>query len=65
VTSSGREDETAQFVVRHLDDDVAARLKRRANRHGRSMEDEVRHILRTAVKDDGRAVLNPDMTICL
>jgi plasmid stability protein len=46
----------AQFVVRHLADEVAARLKRRAKRHGRSMEDEVRHILRNAVKEDQRAV---------
>lgn len=40
----------AQFVVRHLEDDVAAKLKLRAKRHARSMEDEVRHILRTAVQ---------------
>ena len=40
----------AQFVVRHLEDDVAAKLKQRAKRHARSMEDEVRHILRTAVQ---------------
>jgi plasmid stability protein len=41
----------AQFVVRHLEDDVAKKLKRRAKRHARSMEDEVRHILRTAVQE--------------
>jgi len=46
----------AQFVVRHLEEDVAARLKRRAKRHGRSMEEEVRHILRNAAKDEHRAV---------
>jgi antitoxin FitA len=40
----------AQFIVRGLEDDVKARLKRRAAQHGRSMEDEVRHILRDAVK---------------
>ena len=40
----------AQFVVRNLDDDVAKKLKQRAKRHARSMEDEVRHILRTAVQ---------------
>src|SRR5262249_279271 len=40
----------AQFIVRHLEETVKARLKRRAARHGRSMEDEVRHILRDAVK---------------
>jgi plasmid stability protein len=41
----------AQFIVRDLEDDVKARLKRRAARHGRSMEEEVRHILRNAVKE--------------
>jgi len=40
----------AQFVVRNLEEAVAKRLKQRANRHARSMEDEVRHILRTAVQ---------------
>ena len=46
----------AQVVVRDLEDEVKARLKRRAERHGRSMEDEVRHILRDAVKEDNRPV---------
>ena len=41
----------AQFVVRHLEEDVAEKLKKRAKRHARSMEDEVRHILRTAVQE--------------
>lgn len=40
----------AQFIVRQLEEDVKARLKRRAARAGRSMEEEVRHILRNAVK---------------
>ena len=42
----------AQFIVRHLEDDVKSRLKRRAERHGRSMEEEVRHILRNVVKEE-------------
>jgi plasmid stability protein len=46
----------AKFVVRHLEDDVKARLKRRAAQHGRSMEEEVRHILRDAVKAQNRRV---------
>ena len=41
----------AQFVVRNLEEDVAKKLKQRAQRHARSMEDEVRHILRTAVQE--------------
>ena len=44
----------AQLVVRNLDDDVKARLQRRARRHGRSTEEEVREILRNAVKDDAK-----------
>lgn len=46
----------AQFVVRNLEDDVKARLKRRAARHGRSMEEEVRQILRNAAKEGNRPV---------
>ena len=44
----------AQFIVRNLEDDVKARLKRRATHHGRSMEEEVRHILRDAVKEQNQ-----------
>ncbi len=40
----------AQFVVRNIEAEVKARLRRRAARHGRSMEEEVRDILRNAVK---------------
>lgn len=47
----------AQFVVRDLEDDVAAKLKARARRHSRSMEDEVRHILRQAVTQAPQAGL--------
>ena len=43
----------AQFVVRHLEDEVKEQLKRRAARHGRSMEEEARDILRNALKDEG------------
>lgn len=48
----------AQFIVRHLEEEVKARLKRRAQRHGRSVEEEVRHILRNAVREENRAVSN-------
>jgi len=44
----------AQLIVRNLDDAVRRKLQRRAARHGRSMEEEVRDILRDAVKDDRR-----------
>jgi plasmid stability protein len=45
----------AQLVVRNLDDDVKAKLQQRARRHGRSTEEEVRDILRNAVKGEGAA----------
>jgi plasmid stability protein len=40
----------AQLVVRNLEADVKEKLQRRARRHGRSTEEEVREILRNAVK---------------
>ena len=40
----------AQLVIRNLEESVKARLQRRAKRHGRSMEEEARDILRNAVK---------------
>jgi len=39
----------ASLSVRNLDDDLVARLKRRAARHGHSAEAEVREILRRAL----------------
>ena len=44
----------AQFVVRHLEEAVKTRLKRRAERHGRSMEEEIRQILRNAAKQSDK-----------
>lgn len=38
----------AQILVRNIDDDVKERLRRNADRHGRSLEQEVREILRAA-----------------
>ena len=42
----------AQFTVRNVEEEIKVRLKRRAVSHGTSMEDEVRQILRNALKDD-------------
>jgi len=42
-----------QLVVRNIENTVKARLRRRAKRHGRSMEEEVRDILRNAVNEEG------------
>lgn len=45
----------AQILIRQLDDNVKAGLQRRARRHGHSTEQEVREILRNAVRDEQRA----------
>jgi plasmid stability protein len=45
----------AQFVVRNIESEVKARLRRRATQNGRSMEEEVRDILRDAVKEEDTA----------
>jgi len=42
----------AQLVVRNLEEGVKRRLKQRADKHGRSLEGEVREIL-TAVAQGG------------
>lgn len=42
----------AQLVVRNVENEVKARLRRRAKGHGQSMEEEVRDILRNAVKEE-------------
>ena len=42
----------AQLVVRNIEDTVKARLRSRARRNGRSMEEEVREILRGAVSEE-------------
>lgn len=43
----------AQLVVRNIENEVKAKLQRRAKRNGRSMEEEVREILRDAAKNEG------------
>ena len=51
----------ATMTIRNLDDDLKGRLRMRAARHGRSMEEEARSILRAAlaqrVEDDSGASL--------
>jgi plasmid stability protein len=46
----------AQLVVRNLEAAIKSRLQRRARQHGRSMEEEVRDILRDAAKDESLPV---------
>ncbi len=47
----------ASLTVRQLDDKLKKLLRLRAARHGRSMEDEVRVILKAAADDAGRDIL--------
>lgn len=42
----------AQLIVRNIETEVKTRLQRRARRHGQSMEEEVRDILRNAAKEE-------------
>ncbi|NBC31456.1 MAG: plasmid stabilization protein [Alphaproteobacteria bacterium] len=52
----------ASLTIRNIEDDVKSRLRIRAAEHGRSMEEEVRDILRRSVegappqKDLGEAI---------
>jgi phosphopantothenoylcysteine decarboxylase/phosphopantothenate--cysteine ligase len=49
----------ASLTVRQLDEQLKTRLRLRAARHGRSMEDEVRTILRDAAEDAGHEASEP------
>ena len=48
----------ASLTVRQLDDKLKKLLRLRAARHGRSMEDEVRVILREAAGQSDRGALD-------
>lgn len=43
----------AQILIRQLDDDTKSKLQTLARQHGRSTEEEVREILRNAVRNVG------------
>ena len=45
----------ASITIRQLGDDLKRRLRLRAARNGRSMEDEARTILRAALSDEPAA----------
>ena len=49
----------ASITIRDLDDEVKSRLRVRAALRGRSMEDEVRHILRASVSEEGGGEAEP------
>lgn len=42
----------AQILVRNLEDRLKSHLQRRAKRHGHSMEEEAREILRNALREE-------------
>ncbi|MYD96258.1 MAG: plasmid stabilization protein [Gammaproteobacteria bacterium] len=48
----------ASITIRNLDDDVKTRIRVRAAEHHRSMEEEVRIILRDAVNRDRTGLRN-------
>jgi plasmid stability protein len=48
----------ASITIRNLDDFIKARLRMRAARHGRSMEDEARTILRTVLGQENAQGIN-------
>lgn len=48
----------ASITIRKLDEKTKARLRIRAARHGRSMEEEARTLLRTALGEDDAAVVD-------
>ena len=48
----------ASITIRRLDEKTKARLRIRAAQHGRSMEEEARTLLRTALRDDVAAAGN-------
>jgi antitoxin FitA len=48
----------ASITIRRLDDAVKARLRIRAARHGRSMEEEARQVLSAALAEEPRRALN-------
>ena len=57
ISNNYADESMAQIVVRDLEEKVKTGLKRRAQRHGRSMEEEVREILRNAVREGDRPSL--------
>lgn len=53
----------ASVTIRNLDEGLKQRLRLRAATHGRSMEDEARDILRTALSAESRHTGNLAETI--
>jgi antitoxin FitA len=48
----------ASLTIRNLDDRVKAKLRLRAAKHGRSMEEEARQILATGLREERAPAMN-------
>ncbi|MDZ7961688.1 MAG: plasmid stability protein [Aulosira sp. DedQUE10] len=46
------------ITISNLDDDIKSRLQKRAEQHGRSLEEEAREILRIALTENHEKTLN-------
>ncbi|MEH2301846.1 MAG: plasmid stability protein [Nostoc sp.] len=46
------------ITISNLDDDIKSRLQKRAEKHGRSLEEEAREILRLALAENQEHPLN-------
>jgi antitoxin FitA len=46
------------ITISNLDDDIKSRLQKRAEKHGRSLEEEAREILRLALTENNEHSLN-------
>jgi plasmid stability protein len=46
------------ITISNLDDDIKSRLKKRAEKHGRSLEEEAREIIRMALTENHEQPLN-------
>ena len=51
----------ASITIRNIDEQLKQKLRIQAARHGHSMEQEVRHILRRAVEDDTETMSFADL----
>jgi plasmid stability protein len=56
--NDGKEPAMASITIRNLDESLKSRLRVQAAIHGRSMEDEARDILRSALNQEAQAPKN-------
>lgn len=46
------------MIIANIDDNIKSRLQKRAEKHGRSLEEEVKEILRIALSENNEHSLN-------